>query len=145
MNSPVFLVQTDTTIGFLSKNSANIDIKKRRLPEKEYLQTVSSFKNLKNYARIPNKFKKFVRNSNKTTFIYPNNKSIRVIQNNEHKEFLEYFGDFYSSSANISGEKFNDEVARNLADIICEDSRGFFESQPSKIYKIGRENIRKIR
>ncbi len=145
-NSAVFLIQTDTTVGFLSKDRKSIDIKKNRLPDKEYLTAVSSFCELKNLTRVPDKFKKLVRRAKKTSFIFnKNNISVRVVSSGEHYNFLNRFGFFYSSSANLSGEKFNDEVARNLADIICEDNRGLFEAESSKLYRLGREKIRRLR
>lgn len=47
----------------------------------------------------------------------------------------------YSTSANISGGEFDEEFARQKADIIVEDS--FNALKPSKIYKIS--NYKKLR
>ena len=51
----------------------------------------------------------------------------------------------YSTSANITGEKFDKEWAMKQADIVIENEKGLFEGEASKIYKINNFKIKKIR
>jgi len=141
-HSSLFLVQTDTTVGFLSNDLDRLYSSKQRDKSKKILQEVDSFHTLKTLARVPSKYKKLVRNSIKTTFIYPNGNSFRVVdKNSSHHNFISKFKTMYSTSANISGSTFNEEFARGKADIIVEDSFNYLE--PSKIYKIS--NYKKLR
>jgi tRNA A37 threonylcarbamoyladenosine synthetase subunit TsaC/SUA5/YrdC len=141
----IYLVQTDTTVGFLSQNREKLNKIKSRKLNKSVLREVDSFKTLKNFVRAPDKYKKMIRRAKKTTFIYPNGESFRVVKDNTHLEFLKKFKWMYSTSANKTGERFDERWAREKADIIVEDKRGFFEGQASKIYKINNKRIKKIR
>jgi len=145
MNDKVFLVQTDTTAGFLSKSSDRLANIKKRPEGKPFLVATSSFQRLKRLVRVPKKHRKKVRKSDKTTFIYRDIDAIRVVKNGRHHNFLERFGDFYSSSANISGDRFNLEKVTEISDLICEDKRGFFESGSSQIIKLGKIKRRRLR
>ncbi len=106
---------------------------------------VASTKDLTSISRVPEKFRRRVRLAKKETFIFPNGRSARVVQTGQHHKFLQRYGNFFSSSANLSGEKFSRDIAIELSDLICEDSNGFFESTPSSIYKIGRDKIIRVR
>lgn len=142
----VYLVQTDTTVGFLSANDKSLCEVKQRDLSKRILQVVDSLDTLKQNTRIPNKFKNKVRRSKKTTYIYPNTNSYRVIHKNDsHYNFISKFSKMYSTSANLSGSKYDSEFALANADVIVEDNRGFNEKTPSKIYKINNQKIKKIR
>ncbi len=134
--SEIYLIQTDTTVGFLSKDYQNLNIIKERNINQDCLMVVSSLRELKELVRVPNSFKKAIRYSSKTTYIYNNKKAIRVVNKPIHKNFLKLFGFFYSTSANKTKNSFNFEFAYNKSDIIVFDSRGFFEDSPSKIYKL---------
>ena len=80
MNSSlVYLVQTDTTVGFSSSSDEKLSLVKQRPLSKKILNTVDSFSTLNKYVKVPKKFRKLVRNSKKTTFIYSNGNSFRVI------------------------------------------------------------------
>ncbi len=141
----VYLVQTDTTAGFLSQNKKKLNqIKKRALNQKILIE-VESLKTLKNFTRVPAKFKNMVRRVKKTTFIYPKGESFRVVKDEKHLEFLRKFKWMYSTSANLSGKKFDKEWAIKQADIIVEGKEGFFEGEPSNIYKINNSKIKKLR
>ncbi len=141
-HSSLFLVQTDTTVGFLSNDLDRLYSSKQRDKSKKILQEVDSFATLNTLTRVPNKYKKLVRNSKKTTFIYPNGESFRVIdKNSKHHNFISKFKIMYSTSANISGGEFDETFAREKADTIVETD--FSISSPSKIYKIS--NYKKIR
>ena len=141
----VYLVQTDTTVGFLSQNKERLSEIKNRPVEKPFLISVDSFDTLKKFARVPKKFKKRVRRTRKTTFVYPNGKAARVVQEERHRSFLKRFGWMYSTSANRSGKRFERGFAFESCDVIVEDERGFFEGETSRILKISRKKIRRLR
>jgi len=131
----VYLVQTDTTVGFSSSNDEKLFKAKQRPKEKKILNTVDSFKSLKKETRIPKKFKKLVRNSKKTTFIYPNTNSYRVIDKSfKFYEFISRFDILLSTSANISGGSFDYKFASNASDVIVYEKEDFDEKTSSKIY-----------
>lgn len=142
----IYLVQTDTTVGFSSSNDEKLANVKKREVTKKTLQTVNSFKTLKQNTRVPNKYKKMVRNSKKTTFIYPNGNSFRVIsKQNKFYDFINRFKIMYSTSANLTTKNFDKEFALNTADIVVEDSNGFFETKGSNIYRLSKKNIKRVR
>ena len=141
----VFLTQSDTTVGFLSQNSQKLADLKNRKPNKEFLRVIDSFSTLKSFVRVPKKFKKVIRNSKKTTFIYPNKKAFRVIFDKTHREFIKKFKWFYSTSANESGKRFELNFAIKNCDIIIYDKRGFSEQNPSKIIKLSKNRQKRLR
>jgi tRNA A37 threonylcarbamoyladenosine synthetase subunit TsaC/SUA5/YrdC len=139
----LYLVQTDTTVGFLSQDSAKLLHVKNRSSSKNFLKVYSNFKNFKKERnRIPNTHKAYVRFSKKTTFISKNRAS-RIVSRGEHHDFLNNFNYLYSTSANKSSKKFSEEFARDVADIIVEDKSGFNENRASKMIKLS--NTRKVR
>ncbi|TKX32533.1 Sua5 YciO YrdC YwlC family protein [Campylobacter aviculae] len=139
----IYLAQTDTTAGFLSKNLEEINTLKGRVKNKPCLITSAKFSELQNLTRVPKGFKNLVRRAKKTTFIYPNNQAIRIVKDCKHAEFLSQNGFFYSSSANKHGKKFDEIWAKSVADVILD--KVFFESTPSKILKIRGSKKLKIR
>jgi len=141
----IYLTQTDTTVGFLSRDFKKLNKIKNRPLNKKVLIEVDSLNTLKNFVRVPNKFKSKVRRAKKTTFIYPKGDSFRVVKDKKHLEFLKKFKWMYSTSANLSGEKFDKSWAVKVADVIVENKEGFFEGKPSTIYKINNYKIKKIR
>lgn len=141
----VYLAQTDTTAGFLSQNASALSHAKGRSPQQPFLRCTDSFREQKRFARTPRHFRKFLRRSRKTTFIYANHEAIRVVREGVHHRFLKRFGWLYSTSANRHGERFESTYAMKKADIIVEDGRGFFEGEPSSIYRIGRRRKRRVR
>jgi len=139
----LYLVQTDTTVGFLSQNSAKLSHVKNRPLSKAFVTVHADFKNFKMMKkRIPNVHKAYARAAKRTTFVTKNRAS-RIVTTSAHHSFLKPFGWFYSSSANESGEAFEDSYARKVAEIIVEDHCGFQQSQPSKILKLSTK--RKVR
>ena len=141
----IYLTQTDTTVGLLSQNKEKLNYIKNRPLNQPILREVDSLETLKSFVRVPKMHKKRIRRSKKTTFIFPNGESFRVVKDNRHLEFLKKFKWMYSTSANLHGKKFNEKWAKEIADIIVEDKRGFFEGKASNIYKISRNRIKKIR
>lgn len=145
-SSLVYLVQTDTTVGFSSFNDEKLSTIKQRPKTKKILNTVDYFSTLNKYTRVPKNFRKKVRNSKKTTFIYPNKMSFRVIQkNSDFFVFIHKFGILYSTSANKTAENFDKDFATIGADIIVEDKKGFYETKASRIIKLSKHNLKKIR
>lgn len=147
MNSNfVYLVQTDTTVGFSSDNNEKLAVIKNRQKEQKILRTVDSFKTLQNFTRIPNRHKKRVRNSKNSTFIYPNGESFRVINKDSFfYDFIKKFKILYSSSANESKKSFDEEYTKSVADIVVIDKRGFFEDKPSSLLKLYGQKYKKLR
>jgi tRNA A37 threonylcarbamoyladenosine synthetase subunit TsaC/SUA5/YrdC len=141
----VYLVQTDTTVGFLSKDKKRLNEIKNRPLDKPVLMEVDSLETLKKFVRVPERFKKTVRRAKKTTFIYPNQESFRVVKDNRHLEFLKKFSWMYSTSANKTGEGFDEKWAREIVDVIVEDKRGFFNKEASKIFKLSKTSIKRVR
>ena len=145
-SSLVYLVQTDTTVGFSSSSDEKLSIIKQRPKTKKILNTVDSFETLCKNTRIPKNFRKRVRNSKKTTFIYPNKMSFRVIdKNSDFFDFIHKFKILYSSSANKTTENFKKKFAIEQADILVENKKGFYETEASKIIRLSRKKLKKIR
>lgn len=145
MCEKVFLVQTDTTVGFLSKSQKRLNFIKKRALDTPCLKSVATFKELKFHVRVPNAFKRMVRNRKSTTFIYPSGEALRVIQEPKHKAFIKQHGWLYSTSANKSGKGFDENYAREAVDEVIENKRGFFEAKPSNIIKLGTIRKKKVR
>lgn len=140
----VYLAQTDTTVGFLSQDDKRLAQLKQRDVKQKTLQVVDSFETLKQNVRIPKNFRGLVRKSSKTTFIYPNGDSYRVVDSSStHFNFISKVKQIYSTSANITGQNFYKEFAINAADIIIENE--FCEKQSSSIIKITKIKSTKIR
>ena len=69
--------------------------------------------------------------------------AIRVVQDCAHAKFLAHMGAMFSTSANLHGQKFDLAAAKEIADVIADES--FCEAAPSKIFKISKSAIKKIR
>lgn len=135
----IYLVQTDTTVGLLSRDFKELNLAKNRDANTPCIFTIAKFSGL----RVPRPFKNLVRKARKTTFIYPNGKSIRVVKDCEHESFLKEHGSMYSTSANPHGKVFDEEWARSVADEIV--GNNFSSKQSSKIYRISRKKLKVIR
>ena len=145
-SSLVYLVQTDTTVGFSSLNDEKLSFIKQRPTSKKILHTVDSFKTLNQNTRVPKKFRKIVRNSKKTTFIYVNQKSFRVVnQDSKFYDFIHKFSILYSTSANKTTHKFEREFVISGADILVEDKRNFFETKASRLIKLSKKRLKILR
>jgi tRNA A37 threonylcarbamoyladenosine synthetase subunit TsaC/SUA5/YrdC len=144
MQTNLYLTQTDTTIGFVSQNPKKIDQAKRRKPNKHYIQVVNSLKTLQQFSRVPNKFKNQVRRAKRTTFIMPNGMSFRVVKETEHNLLLDRLKWVYSSSANLSGVGYDEEYARENAEVILSFPKPK-NGKASTIYKLSQSNKRLIR
>lgn len=141
----LYLAQSDTTVGFLSKDSKKLDSAKCRDENKSYILAIDSLALLKKSKRIPYFFKNYARRA-KVTIAFSGGVSYRVIRKKEHLRFIKKFEDgIYTTSANLSGHKFFLEFALNQVDVALFQKGGFFESTPSKILKVGRKNIKRLR
>ena len=160
----LFLAQTDTTAGFLSKSQAEINKAKNRALQTPCILTMAYFSELLCFVRVPKIHKNLVRKARKTSFVYANsrnssdkalnfsqgfkgNLACRVVKDSPHSEFLAKNGAFFSSSANLHEARFNAEIARqitleNNGKII--DER-LFEGKPSRLILLSKTKKRKIR
>ncbi len=143
LKNKIFLTQTDTTIGFVSQNAAKLSNIKQRPSHKHYIRAVNSLKTLKSFTRVPNKHKNRVRRAKKTTFIMPNSHSYRVIYDRHHLLLINRLKWAYTTSANLSGESYDEYFARSVADVIIEPLN--LNNKASKIYKLGLTKIQRIR
>jgi tRNA A37 threonylcarbamoyladenosine synthetase subunit TsaC/SUA5/YrdC len=141
----IYLAQTDTTVGFLSQNKEALLHVKKRDAKKEFIISVDSFKTLKNFTRIPQKYKKQIRRAKKTTIVYPKNIAIRVVKDKEHLKFLKKIKWAYSTSSNPSGKEFRIDFAQEKADVIVYDKIDLSEKNPSIIIKCGKISKRRLR
>jgi len=138
----IYLAQTDTTVGFLSNSDEKLAIIKNRPILQKTLRVVDSFKTLKTYVRVPNQHKRMVRNSKKTSFVYPKGESFRVVnRNNKHHKFIKKFGSMYSTSANESGANFDIDFVTQRCDVEVLTNKKHFECDASSILKLRKTNI----
>jgi len=146
MSKPIiFLAQTDTTAGFLSSDYKILNKIKSRPLEQKILREMSDFNTLKSFYRLPNNHKNLIRRANKTSFVLPNKQSFRVVKHKQHLAFLRHFKSLYSTSANINKQAFDKQWALSKCDIVVLDSRGLSEQKPSRILKLGKKRIKKLR
>jgi len=141
MDNKLFLTNTDTTIGFISKSASRIDKAKNRPNIKKYIEAIPSLKTLT--KRVPKKQRKLIRRAKKTTFILNKNYSFRLIQDKTHNLLVNRLKKAYTSSANSSGKEYNYNYAYDKADIIVYPLNKI--STPSTILKLGKIKIKKIR
>ncbi|GAA7808984.1 hypothetical protein JP0180_12490 [Helicobacter pylori] len=140
----VYLAQSDTTIGLLSKDRKKLNALKNRPKNQSVLIESVDFTTLKSLVRAPNAFKNFIRRSAKTTFIYPNSNAVRVVRG-RHGDFLKRFKTLYSTSANLTQCAYDEEIASKLADVVVSDERGLFESSSSKIFRLYKDKKVRVR
>ena len=134
---------TDTTVGLLSQEAGRLHRAKNRSGRRPYLTALPSLRELKGRARTPREYRNRVRRSRKTTFIFPNRRSFRVVRDPRHLLLLRRLGWAFSTSANPSGAPFDETWARSVADLVVEPLGR--PGAPSRILKLGRARIRKIR
>lgn len=140
----IYLAQTDTTAGFLSKSQEKLNLLKNRAYNKPCVILSASFKELQTLARPPKKFKNFIRKAKKTSFVYKNQKAIRILQTpKELVCFLAKNGYFYSSSANKHQQNFNQAWAKSVSDLILGEE--FFEASASRIFKLNNKKLSRLR
>lgn len=146
----LYLAQTDTTAGFLSKDFKEINKAKKRALNTPCILTTALFSELLHFVRVPKVHKNLVRKAKKTSFIYPKalqTMAWRVINSGKHSEFLREVGYLYSSSANLHGKEFDEKTAKQITlenggKIIDEK---LFSRPASRIFKLSRTKKAKIR
>ncbi len=143
LKDTVFLTQTDTSIGFVSQNPQKLDKIKKRPSHKHYIKAVNSMATLQNFTRVPTLHKNRVRRSTKTTFIFPNTHSYRIIYDRHHLLLLDRIKWAYTTSANLSTHSYDETFAKNSADIIISPLNQ--KTEASTIYKLGKTTIQRIR
>ncbi len=109
----IFLAQSDTTAGLLSKNPQILNLCKSRPESQPLLIESSHLSGLKKLVRVPNKHKNTIRKAKNSTFIYPNGKAVRVVKDRLHSRFLLDFQMLYSTSANPTGKSFSKQWANS--------------------------------
>ena len=139
----VILIQTDTTVGFLSQDEKKLQQIKARFATKPFIKVYKNFKAFTQNNRVANQHKNLVRRSKKRTFIIKN-RAFRVAQTDLHSSFLQNEWN-YSTSANESGKNFNRVFCEEKADIIIEDKNSLYEGKASKLYKLGVKTTRRLR
>lgn len=95
----LYLAQTDTTAGFLSKDEREINKAKGRALQTPCILTMSSLKELVSLVRVPKAHKNLVRKAKKTSFIY---KKARANEN-----FLDLSGELVDLGGENLGIKWN--------------------------------------
>ncbi|WP_286336703.1 Sua5 YciO YrdC YwlC family protein [Hydrogenimonas cancrithermarum] len=140
----VYLVQTDTTAGFLSCSAERLALIKERPRRKPFLKALAHFSDIQNIGRVPAIHRAMVRRSKKRSFILPNGESFRVVHE-RHKAFIEKFGWCFTTSANRHGESFDEAYARKMCDVVVESIEGFSAKEPSGIWRLHRTGKVKIR
>jgi tRNA A37 threonylcarbamoyladenosine synthetase subunit TsaC/SUA5/YrdC len=140
----VILSQTDTTVGFLSQDPSRLEEIKMRAENKPFLRVYAELKVLTRDIRIPLTHKHRVRHSTKTTFIIKN-QAFRYVSDPKHSSLIKPYGWLYSTSANKSGENFDERFCRSVSDIIIEDNRGLQEQSASKIFYLNTTHLTQLR
>jgi len=142
---PVILLQTDTTVGFISQNSDKLSQIKSRPASKPFIKVYASFKDLLACGnRIPQNRKNLVRRSKKTTFIVKN-RAFRVANNSLNSTILKNSKWNFSTSANEASKKFERGFCENKADIIVEDRNGLQERSSSTLIQCNKKRMRRVR
>ncbi len=142
LREQVSLVQSDTTVGFVSQNHDALSNIKERDTSKPFVKVYPSFKALN--RRIFKAHKPYVRKSSKKTFVI-NNQAFRVVKESKHQRFLSNFEFMYSTSANEKDKKYSRIFCEEKADIIIEDIHSLHvesSSQIIKLYKTKQERLR---
>lgn len=140
--SLIYLVQTDTTVGFVSQNESRLADVKSRSSNKPFLKVYENMNKIK--LRVPTKYKNLFRRSKKTTFVI-NNQAIRVVKDEKHNKFLKNFDYMYSTSANEASKSYCSEFCYEKSDIIVRDSRGLVQRVSSKIIKLNSNKKKSLR
>ncbi len=143
--APVYLIQTDTTVGFASKSSEALDRIKGRPSGKPYLKTVASLKRLVRECRVPKALRKKVRRAKRTTFVYPDGIARRLVSEGVYADFLDRQGWSLSTSANRSGHGFEQEWAEGVCDVVVYTPDGLTEQAASSIIKMGKTKVTQLR
>lgn len=142
----LFFAQTDTTAGFLSTNPNEILAAKKIPKSRPILQEVDKIARIREISRIPKCISPMIRRAQKTTFIFPNTRSFRLISESSlHFNVISRFKILFSSSANITGGEFSEDYALKNASVVIKDERGFAKRAPSRIFRVKKDKLKRIR
>ena len=139
----VYLTRTDTAIGFVSQNAERLDASKGRPAHKHYIRAVASLAILVRLTRVPPAQRNRLRRARKSTFVLPDGHAYRVVRDPHHLKLLRTLEWAYTTSANRSGEPYDEAWARTQADVIIEPLGT--SGAPSSIYRLGWRTLRKLR
>ena len=140
----VYLTATDTTVGFVSQNADRLDAIKGRPSHKHYIVALPSLRALKQRTRTPARHRNRLRRARRTTFVFPDGRSWRIIHDPSHRTFIRKLGWAYTTSANRSGEAYDEAWARTMADVVIEPLQAT-DPTPSAIVKLGKTRRIKLR
>ena len=139
----LFLSDTDTTIGFISQSKIRVDRAKKRPASKQYIKALISLKELKERERIPNIHRRRIRRSKGASYILPSGNSYRIVKDRRHLLLLKRLKWAYTSSANLSNYDYDEDYARENADIVIEKLGE--PNSPSNIYRLTKRKIKRLR
>jgi len=143
--STVYLTPTDTTMGFISQSAERLTQIKQRPPHKHYIKALPSLRSLTAQVRIPENYKNMIRRSTRSTFIFPDTHSYRVIRVQRHRALIEKLGWAYTTSANPSGGDFDKNFAERAADVLIAYPDVPGEKRASSIFKLNNITMRRYR
>ena len=110
----LYLAQTDTTAGFLSKDEREINKAKGRALQTPCILTMSSLKELVSLVRVPKAHKNLVRKAKKTSFIYKKTNTNKNFLN-LNDDLADLWGENLGRKENLKGEfKANSRQKENL-------------------------------
>ena len=139
----VILSSTDTTIGFLSPSRNALDRVKGRANTKPYITALPSLHSLRQRLRTPKSHHWLLRRARRTSFVFPNGESYRIVRDSRHLLLLRRLGWAYTTSANPAGKPYEEEFARDAADLVVEPLE--IQHPPSRILRLGKRRIRRLR
>ena len=132
-------------MGFVSRSAQRLTQIKQRPPHKHYIKALPSLRQLKSFVRVPEKYKNRVRRAERTTFVFPNGNSYRIIKNKHHLSLIQKLGWGYTTSANPSGKSFDLKFATDSADVIVGFPNDKKINGASSILKLNNTRIKRIR
>lgn len=139
----VTLSSTDTTIGFLSQSRTALDRVKGRINSKPYITALPSLYSLRQRVRASKRHHRFLRRARRTSFVFPNGESYRIVRDSRHLLLLRRLGWAYTTSANPAGKPYDEEFARDKADLVVEPLE--IRHPPSRILHLSKRHIRRLR
>lgn len=141
----LYLSPTDTAVGFLSADGLLLNRIKGRQEGQPLITVLPSFSLLVREVRVPKAHRKRVRNSRKTTFVYPDGSAFRVAAWSPHRRFLEKCGGgMFSTSANPTGGGYDETWARSRAEVTVEGDLSS-PGSPSRMIRLGKKGMKTLR
>ena len=116
----LFLAQTDTTAGFLSKDFREINKAKNRALQTPCILTMAYFSELLSLVRVPKLHKNLVRKARKTSFVYANSSPLRAL--NDENSNLKAISKNLNDKNLILNAKNPCDFKGNLACRVVKDS-----------------------